>query len=59
MTAEGHLLFSVDCAIFAKNAELTPALANGDWWHIIPGALLTALLSDIDHTKSVLGQGLR
>ncbi|MBG6247879.1 MULTISPECIES: metal-dependent hydrolase [Symbiopectobacterium] len=59
MTAEGHLLFSIACAIFAKNAELTPALANGDWWHIIPGALLTALLPDIDHPKSVLGQRLR
>lgn len=59
MTAEGHLLFSVACAIFAKKAELTPALAVGDWWHIIPGALLTALLPDIDHPKSVLGQRLR
>lgn len=59
MTAEGHLLFSVACAIFAKKAELTPALASGDWWHIIPGALLTALLPDIDHPKSVLGQRLR
>ena len=24
MTAEGHLLFSIACAVFAKNAELTP-----------------------------------
>ncbi|MGK2960098.1 MAG: metal-dependent hydrolase [Candidatus Malihini olakiniferum] len=59
MTAEGHLLFAVACAIFAKNSELTPALAGGDWWHIIPGALLTALLPDIDHPKSVLGQRLK
>ncbi len=59
MTAEGHLLFSVACAIFAKKAELSPALAHGDWWHIIPGALLTALLPDIDHPKSLLGQRLR
>lgn len=59
MTAEGHLLFSVACAIFATKAELTPELANGDWWHIIPGALLTALLPDIDHPKSILGQRLR
>lgn len=36
MTAEGHLLFSIACAVFAKNAELTPVLAQGDWWHICP-----------------------
>ncbi|MFB6421976.1 MAG: metal-dependent hydrolase [Candidatus Malihini olakiniferum] len=59
MTAEGHLLFSIACAVFTKKAELTPALASGDWWHIIPGALLTALLPDIDHPKSVLGQRVK
>ncbi|MCF3783679.1 hypothetical protein L2D99_25170, partial [Salmonella enterica subsp. enterica serovar Weltevreden] len=35
MTAEGHLLFSISSAVFAKNPELTPDLAHGDWWHII------------------------
>ncbi|MFB6434688.1 MAG: metal-dependent hydrolase [Candidatus Malihini olakiniferum] len=59
MTAEGHLLFSVACAIFAKNVEISQALARGDWWHIIPGAMLAALLPDIDHPKSVLGQRLK
>jgi inner membrane protein len=59
MTAEGHLIFSVACAIFAKKAEITPALASGDWWHIIPAALLTSLLPDIDHPQSLLGQRLR
>ncbi|AHG22312.1 hypothetical protein Z042_23945 [Chania multitudinisentens RB-25] len=59
MTAEGHLIFSVACAILAKKAEVTPELAMGDWWHIIPAALLTSLLPDIDHPKSVLGQRLR
>lgn len=56
MTAEGHLLFSIACAVFAKNAELTPVLAQGDWWHIVPAAVLTCLLPDIDHPKSFLGQ---
>lgn len=59
MTAEGHLLFSLSLAVFAKNAELTPVLAQGDWWHIIPSAILTCLLPDIDHPKSFLGQRLR
>ena len=59
MTAEGHLFFSIACAVFAKNAELTPVLAQGDWWHIVPSAVLTCLLPDIDHPKSFLGQRLR
>ena len=59
MTAEGHLIFSVACAIFAKKAELSPELAQGDWWHIIPGALVTSLLPDIDHPNSLLGQRLK
>ncbi len=59
MTAEGHLFFSIACAVFAKNAELTPVLAHGDWWHIVPSAVLTCLLPDIDHPKSFLGQRLR
>lgn len=59
MTAEGHLIFAVASAILAKKAALTPALAAGDWWHIIPAALLTCLLPDIDHPQSVLGQRLR
>lgn len=45
MTAEGHLLFSIACAVFAKNAELTPVLAQGDWWHIVPSAILTCLFA--------------
>ncbi|MBK4714239.1 MULTISPECIES: metal-dependent hydrolase [Tenebrionibacter/Tenebrionicola group] len=56
MTAEGHLLFSIACAVFAKNAELTPVLVQGDWWRIVAGAVLTCLLPDIDHPKSFLGQ---
>ncbi|KEY58427.1 metal-dependent hydrolase [Serratia sp. DD3] len=59
MTAEGHLIFSVACIIFAKKTAVTDTLAHGDWWHIIPAALLTSLLPDIDHPKSLLGQRLR
>lgn len=59
MTAEGHLLFSIASAVFAKNAALTPVLEHGDWWHIIPSAILTCLLPDIDHPKSFLGQRLK
>ncbi|MEJ1267581.1 metal-dependent hydrolase [Pantoea ananatis] len=59
MTAEGHIFFAVASAIFAKRAELTPVMAHADWWHLIPATLLTCLLPDIDHPKSLLGQRLR
>lgn len=59
MTAEGHLIFAIASAIFAKRAELTPVLASADWWHLIPAALLTCLMPDIDHPKSLLGQRLK
>ncbi|WP_336703012.1 metal-dependent hydrolase, partial [Pantoea dispersa] len=59
MTAEGHIIFAIASAIFAKRAELTPVMASADWWHLVPAALLTCLLPDIDHPKSVLGQRLK
>lgn len=59
MTAEGHLIFAIASAIFAKRAELTPILASADWWHIVPATLLTCLLPDIDHPRSFLGQRLK
>ncbi|MGL4857399.1 MAG: metal-dependent hydrolase [Plesiomonas sp.] len=59
MTAQGHLLFSVACIVLAKKAGLTPELIQLDWWHAVPAALATALLPDIDHPRSVLGQKLR
>jgi len=59
MTGEGHIIFAIASAIFAKRAELTPVLAQADWWHLVPSALLTCLLPDIDHPKSLLGQRLR
>ncbi|XPE44314.1 metal-dependent hydrolase [Shigella flexneri] len=34
-------------------------LAQGDWWHIVPSAILTCLLPDINHPKSFLGQRLK
>ncbi|WP_406706036.1 metal-dependent hydrolase [Sodalis sp.] len=58
MTAEGHFIFALASTILAKKMALTPALAQGDWWHVIAGGLLTCLLPDIDHPKSVLGQRL-
>jgi inner membrane protein len=58
MTAEGHILFAIASAIVAKRAEFTPVLASADWWHILPAGILTCLMPDIDHPKSVLGQRL-
>lgn len=59
MTAEGHLLFALASAVIAKRCELTPVLGVADWWHLLPATLLTSLLPDIDHPRSLLGQRLR
>jgi len=59
MTGEGHVIFAIATAIFAKRAELTPVLAQADWWHLISASLITCLLPDIDHPKSLLGQRLK
>lgn len=59
MTAEGHLIFALASTILAKKMEFSPALAQGDWWHIVAGGLLTCLLPDIDHPRSFLGQRLK
>ncbi|WWO98090.1 MAG: metal-dependent hydrolase [Candidatus Dasytiphilus stammeri] len=59
MTAKGHLIFAMAMAIFAKRAHLTPVITHGDWWHIIPSALLTSLLPDLDHPHSTLGRRLK
>ncbi|MBT0723230.1 metal-dependent hydrolase [Rosenbergiella sp. S61] len=59
MTAEGHLLFALATAVAAKRYDLTPIISAADWWHLIPACLLTSLLPDIDHPRSLLGQRLR
>ncbi|MGP1924635.1 MAG: metal-dependent hydrolase [Arsenophonus sp. NEOnobi-MAG3] len=59
MTAGGHFIFALASAIFAKKLELSLALAHGNWGHIIIGGILTCLLPDIDHPKSLLGQRLK
>nr|WP_254425349.1 metal-dependent hydrolase [Aeromonas dhakensis] len=58
MTAQGHLLFSVTCTLVAHKLQLTPALADASLWQTVPAALASALLPDLDHPKSVLGQRL-
>nr|WP_082044038.1 metal-dependent hydrolase [Aeromonas sp. L_1B5_3] len=58
MTAQGHLLFSVTCTLIAHKLQLTPALADASLWQSIPIALASALLPDLDHPKSLLGQQL-
>ncbi|MFG0832713.1 metal-dependent hydrolase [Aeromonas bivalvium] len=59
MTAQGHLLFSVTCALLAHKLPLTPALADANLGQTMLAALATSLLPDLDHPKSVLGQKVR
>ena len=58
MTAQGHLLFAVTCTLIAHKLELTPALADASLWQLVPLALASALLPDLDHPKSLLGRRL-
>ena len=57
MTAEGHLLFSVASVVMVHQLQISPDISQGDWLHLIPGALAGALLPDIDHPKSMLVSG--
>lgn len=59
MTAEGHLLFSVATLVLAQKLNITPVLAQGDWFHMIPAVLLGSLLPDLDHPGSILGRLFR
>ncbi|MGK2897046.1 MAG: metal-dependent hydrolase [Candidatus Makana argininalis] len=59
MQYTGHIIFSLSVAILSKKIYITNILGNGDWWHIIPGALLTCLLPDIDHPKSFIGKKIK
>lgn len=59
MTAEGHFIFALASTILGKKLALSSALSQGDWWHVISGGLLTCLLPDIDHPRSILGQRLK
>ncbi|MFV9997149.1 MAG: metal-dependent hydrolase [Arsenophonus endosymbiont of Dermacentor nuttalli] len=59
MTATGHLLFSVSSLILVHKLAITPEFTHGDWLHLLAGALLGALLPDIDHPSSHLGRLFR
>ncbi|HGJ5884492.1 metal-dependent hydrolase [Arsenophonus sp.] len=59
MTATGHLFFSVSSLILVHKLAITPEFAHGDWLHLLAGALLGALLPDIDHPSSSLGRLFR
>ncbi|PPI88127.1 metal-dependent hydrolase [Candidatus Pantoea edessiphila] len=56
MTTHGHIIFAIASAIFAKRFEITSVMTQADWWHIIPAALTTCLIPDIDHPNSLIGQ---
>lgn len=58
MTAQGHLLFSVTCTLLAHQLQITPALADASLWQLVPVALASALLPDLDHPNSLLGRRL-
>nr|WED68702.1 metal-dependent hydrolase [Pectobacterium colocasium] len=59
MTAEGHLLFSVACAILAKKVELSPALATGRLVAHYSRCTPYRAAARYRSPKSVLGQRLK
>ncbi|PPI88794.1 metal-dependent hydrolase [Candidatus Pantoea edessiphila] len=59
MTKNGHIIFAVTTAIFAKRFELNSVMIQADWWHLIPAVLISCLIPDIDHPNSLIGQKLR
>ncbi|PPI86816.1 metal-dependent hydrolase [Candidatus Pantoea edessiphila] len=59
MTTNGHIIFAIASAIFAKNFILNALMIQADWWHLIPAVLTTCLIPDIDHPRSLIGQKLR
>ncbi|MFI4847391.1 MAG: metal-dependent hydrolase [Candidatus Makana argininalis] len=59
MKYDGHIIFALSISILSKKLFITNILGNGDWWHIIPGVLLTCLLPDIDHPQSIIGKKIR
>ncbi|WWO95314.1 MAG: metal-dependent hydrolase [Candidatus Dasytiphilus stammeri] len=56
MTSRSHIIFIFAMIIAIKRFHI---ITYADWWHIIPGAILTSLLPDIDHPKSLIGQRLK
>ncbi|WWO97355.1 MAG: metal-dependent hydrolase [Candidatus Dasytiphilus stammeri] len=54
MTSRSHVIFAIAMVIAAKRFHFMTYY--GDWWHIIPSAMLTSLLPDIDHPRSLIGQ---
>ncbi|WWP00106.1 MAG: metal-dependent hydrolase [Candidatus Dasytiphilus stammeri] len=57
MTSRSHVIFAIAMVIAAKRFHLMNSY--GDWWHIIPSAILTSLLPDIDHPRSMIGQRVK
>ncbi len=58
MTANEHIMFTLSSILFCKKMKFTTPLAKGDISHILIGGIITCLLPDIDHPRSILGYKL-
>ncbi|MBL0849025.1 MAG: hypothetical protein EU981_02925 [Candidatus Liberibacter ctenarytainae] len=56
MTIQGHCIFALASIILAKRTGFSPALANTEWMIVILGCMLSCLIPDIDHPRSVISQ---
>ncbi|QJC29784.1 metal-dependent hydrolase [Enterobacteriaceae endosymbiont of Plateumaris sericea] len=59
MKFKGHIIFAISSSILIKHFILNKYIIKYDWWHIIPASLITCLLPDIDHPKSILGNRIK
>ncbi|QJC31068.1 metal-dependent hydrolase [Enterobacteriaceae endosymbiont of Macroplea mutica] len=55
MTAKGHIFFTLSSSILIQHFIFSKIMHHDDWWCFIPISLITCLLPDIDHPKSIIG----
>ncbi|MBY7649955.1 MAG: hypothetical protein C4617_05705 [Candidatus Liberibacter europaeus] len=56
MTFKGHCIFSLSTIIVAKKIGFSTNISNAEWDIVIIGALLSCVLPDIDHPKSIISK---
>ncbi|QJC35115.1 metal-dependent hydrolase [Enterobacteriaceae endosymbiont of Donacia proxima] len=59
MTVKGHIIFAISSSILIQHFIFSNIMYHDDWWRIIPVSIITCLLPDIDHPKSILGRKIK
>ncbi|QJC30230.1 metal-dependent hydrolase [Enterobacteriaceae endosymbiont of Neohaemonia nigricornis] len=59
MTTQGHLFFTISTSFLIQHFICSQFMHHDDWWRIIPISIITCLLPDIDHSKSIISKKLK